>query len=76
LEEQITSEKSNALDIIEAEGGDIASKNISTVTIKRKFPWEDVWEDKMIKIKQQSPFGGFKSYKVRVVIFKGGDDLR
>jgi len=30
----------------------------------------------MIKIKQKSPYSGFKSHKVRVVIFKGGDDLR
>lgn len=63
------------MDAIEPEG-DISSMNIFSVRIKRKFPWEEVWEDQMKKIKSSSPYGSFKSYKVRVVIFKGGDDLR
>ncbi|EWS73288.1 phosphatidylinositol 4-kinase (macronuclear) [Tetrahymena thermophila SB210] len=75
LEEQIEHTKISNVDLLN-EDEDISQKQISSFSIKRKFPWEDVWEDKIIKIKRESPYGQFKSYKLRAVIFKGGDDLR
>ena len=47
------------------------------VDFPRKFgPWEEIWDDKMELIKQRSTYSHFESYKIRPVIFKGGDDLR
>ncbi|EGR34193.1 phosphatidylinositol 4-kinase, putative [Ichthyophthirius multifiliis] len=53
------------------------NQKMNTVEFPRKFgPWEDIWEDKMEVIRQNSPFSHFESYQIRSVIFKGGDDLR
>jgi len=38
--------------------------------------FKKLWEHKIAKISQKSRFKNFKSYKLRPVIFKGGDDLR
>lgn len=71
LEEQMKIVKLSNID-----DEDISQKKICSFSVKRNFPWEDIWEDRMIKIKKDSPYGLFKSYKIRAVIFKGGDDLR
>jgi len=39
-------------------------------------PWEELWEFKKEAIRQKSPFGHFKSYKLRCLIVKAADDLR
>ncbi|EGR28337.1 phosphatidylinositol 4-kinase, putative [Ichthyophthirius multifiliis] len=52
-------------------------KNILEIQFPRKFgPWEDIWDDKYKELKQKSPFKFMKSYKLRPLIVKGGDDLR
>jgi phosphatidylinositol 4-kinase B len=35
-----------------------------------------LWSEKAEKIKFDSPYGHFPSYKLRSLIIKGGDDLR
>lgn len=39
-------------------------------------PWEELWEDKALKIQKESPYGHYESYQLRPIIVKGGDDLR
>lgn len=38
--------------------------------------WGQAWESKERRIKSTSRFGHFKSYRLRNVVVKGGDDLR
>lgn len=43
----------------------------------RKFgPWEELWHDKVKRLKIGSVYSNFPSFKLRNVIVKGGDDLR
>ncbi|CAD8065441.1 unnamed protein product [Paramecium primaurelia] len=39
-------------------------------------PWGEDWQDKIERIKQESKFKDFESLKIRVIMVKGGDDLR
>lgn len=39
-------------------------------------PWDSLWRSRKIKIAETSPYSHFKSYQVRSIIMKGGDDLR
>lgn len=42
----------------------------------RQGPWTELWREKKIRIKNDSPFSHFPSYQLRSIIIKGGDDLR
>ena len=39
-------------------------------------PWDELWENKKVLIRQQSAFGHYQSYKLRCIIVKANDDLR
>ena len=39
-------------------------------------PWGELWEYKKQIIKEKSPFGHLKSYKLRCLVVKANDDLR
>lgn len=43
---------------------------------KATGPFAEAWEKKEELIKSTSPFSFYKSYKVRSLMIKGGDDLR
>ncbi|CAD8161225.1 unnamed protein product [Paramecium octaurelia] len=49
----------------------IQNKSNSTLN-----PWGEDWKDKINRIKQESKFKDFESLKIRVIMVKGGDDLR
>ncbi|EGR27387.1 phosphatidylinositol 4-kinase, putative [Ichthyophthirius multifiliis] len=54
-----------------------SNKNIKEIEFPRTFePWGELWEDQQQIIRESSPFSFMKSYKIRPIIVKGGDDLR
>jgi len=50
--------------------------NSSSKILKKTGPWGEDWDDKLQRIKDNSPFKTFESYRCRPIIVKGGDDLR
>ncbi|CAD8075160.1 unnamed protein product [Paramecium sonneborni] len=49
---------------------------IQNKTNSKLNPWGEDWQDKFQRIKQQSIFKNFDSLRIRVIMVKGGDDLR
>ncbi|CAD8088308.1 unnamed protein product [Paramecium sonneborni] len=39
-------------------------------------PWGEDWQDKFQRIKKQSKYKNFESLRIRIIMVKGGDDLR
>eukprot|EP01054_Gregarina_sp_Poly1_P000219 Gregarina_sp_Poly_1__218@NODE_1050_length_5233_cov_176_655052_g730_i0_p1_GENE_NODE_1050_length_5233_cov_176_655052_g730_i0NODE_1050_length_5233_cov_176_655052_g730_i0_p1_ORF_typecomplete_len1227_score214_89PI3_PI4_kinase/PF00454_27/1_4e41PI3Ka/PF00613_20/5_5e10PI3Ka/PF00613_20/2_1e03Ribosom_S30AE_C/PF16321_5/26Ribosom_S30AE_C/PF16321_5/48TF_Zn_Ribbon/PF08271_12/43TF_Zn_Ribbon/PF08271_12/14_NODE_1050_length_5233_cov_176_655052_g730_i0593739 len=42
----------------------------------RQIVWGELWDEMKDRIRQKSPYGNLKSWKLGAVIVKGGDDLR
>lgn len=53
------------------------TKNEEAPEEKKGFgPWDMLWEYKTEAIRESSPYSNFRSYQIRNIIIKGGDDLR
>jgi phosphatidylinositol 4-kinase len=51
-------------------------QNTISKICKGTGPWGEDWDAKLQRIKDNSPFKDFESYRCRPIIVKGGDDLR
>lgn len=45
-------------------------KNEKPMKIRKYGPWGDIWEDKEVVLRNNSPYGHFPSYKLRMIIVK------
>ncbi|KEP62639.1 UNVERIFIED_CONTAM: phosphatidylinositol 3- and 4-kinase [Hammondia hammondi] len=62
---------------VESEHAQETAEGTTVWRAKQKKPlWGELWADKRERLRRRSPYGHLRSWDIRCVLVKGGDDLR